>query len=94
MTKDILSIYSIIKYSKFQVIYSNQSIASSTFIYFMINSSLLNGNCSIDPFNGTITTLFTINYFNWFDQHGIKDYSFYSNILFLFKSLMTNIFIF
>jgi len=44
----------------------------------MINSPPINGTCSIDPLNGIITTLFTINCLNWFDENGIKDYSFYS----------------
>lgn len=44
-----------------------------------INESPKNGHCSIDPLNGTILTLFTINCSNWFDQDEIKDYTFYLN---------------
>lgn len=42
-----------------------------------------NGFCSISPSNGTTKTLFTINCSNWYDEDGIKDYSFYSNYIFV-----------
>ena len=71
-------------YWKFEVIYTLGSIKSVGLINFMINSSPSNGSCSINPLNGTITTLFTISCFNWFDEDGIKDYSFYSKSLFFY----------
>ena len=45
---------------------------------FIINQPPTNGSCSIDPLNGTITTLFTVTCLNWFDTDGIKDYTLYS----------------
>ncbi|CAF1689523.1 unnamed protein product, partial [Adineta ricciae] len=45
---------------------------------FIINQPPANGSCSIDPLNGTITTLFTVTCLNWFDTNGIKDYSLYT----------------
>jgi hypothetical protein len=49
-----------------------------------INESPREGSCSIDPFNGTTLTLFTINCSNWVDQDQIKDFTFYGSYL-LFK---------
>jgi hypothetical protein len=92
MTKDLLLIYSTIKYWRFEVIYSIGSMKSVGLINFMINSPPSNGSCSIDPLNGTTTTLFTITCLNWFDEDGIKDYSFYSKTFFI--SLMSLIFFF
>ncbi|UJR10866.1 hypothetical protein I4U23_015053 [Adineta vaga] len=76
--KDLLLIYSSIKYWRFEVIYTSESAKSIGLIDFLINSPPSNGNCSIYPLNGTITTLFTIDCFNWFDSDGIKDYSYYT----------------
>jgi hypothetical protein len=42
---------------------------------FRINEPPTNGSCSIQPINGTTTTPFQVSCFNWFDQHGIKDYA-------------------
>jgi len=78
MTKDLFLNYSTIIYWRFEVIYSVGSIKSIGLINLMINSPPINGTCSIYPLHGTITTLFTINCSNWFDENGIKDYSFYS----------------
>ncbi len=58
---------------------------------FKKNSPPSNGNCSINPFNGTTTTLFNISCSNWFDENGIKDYSFYG---FFFFSFLTKKFFF
>jgi hypothetical protein len=44
---------------------------------FIINQPPSNGSCSINPLNGTTTTLFTISCPNWFDEDGVKDYSLY-----------------
>ncbi len=63
---------------KFEVTYKFVlSKTSSSSINFILNSPPTNGTCSINPLNGTITTLFTISCQNWFDLNGIKDYSLY-----------------
>ena len=77
-TKDLFVAYPQIEYWRFEVIYSFPSEASSSSLNFIINQSPQNGSCSIDPLNGTTDTLFTISCLNWFDEHGIKDYSLYS----------------
>jgi hypothetical protein len=82
MTKDLLLVYSTIKYWRFEVIYISGSMKSIGLIDFMINSPPSNGSCSINPMTGTTTTLFTITCSNWFDEDGIKDYLFYSKSLF------------
>jgi hypothetical protein len=51
---------------------------------FIINQPPENGSCSINPLNGTTSTLFTISCPNWQDQDGIKDYSF-DGMLHFFK---------
>lgn len=63
---------------RFEVIYSFSFGISSSSLDFLINRPpSSNSSCSIDPRNGTITTLFTITCSNWFDENGIKDYSLY-----------------
>lgn len=49
-------------------------------------SSLLNGDCSISPQNGTTKTLFNINCSNWFNENDIQDYSIYG-LMFFFSLL-------
>jgi hypothetical protein len=73
-----------INYWKFEVIYRFEMGISSSSINFKKNSPPSNGNCSINPLNGTTTTLFNISCSNWFDENGIKDYSFYGFIFYLF----------
>jgi hypothetical protein len=68
---------------RFQVVYTFLSETSSSAIDFVINQPPSNGSCSINPLNGTINTLFDISCSNWYDQHGIKDYSLYSMKIFL-----------
>ena len=63
---------------KFEVIYTFPSDTSSNTMNFIVNQPPTNGSCSIDPLNGTITTLFTVTCLNWFDTDGIKDYTLYS----------------
>jgi hypothetical protein len=63
---------------RFEVIYSFVSGISSSALNFIINQSPSNGSCSIDPPNGTTSTLFNISCSDWFDENGIKDYSLYS----------------
>ena len=85
MTKDLLLSYSTIKYWRFEVVYTVDLLRSVGLINFMINSPPSNGSCSIYPLSGTTTTLFNITCFNWFDEDGIKDYSFYSKSSYLFN---------
>ena len=73
-----------INYFKFEVIYKFQIEIGSSSIYFKKNSPPSNGSCSIDPLNGTTTSLFNIFCSNWFDENGIKDYLLYSLFLFSF----------
>ncbi|CAF4665152.1 unnamed protein product [Rotaria sp. Silwood1] len=77
-TKDLFINYPSVKYWRFEVIYSMDSIHGIGAIDFMINSPPENGTCSISPHNGTTTTLFTIICENWIDANGVRDYSFYT----------------
>ncbi len=63
---------------KFEVVYSFVSEISTSALNFIINQPPCNGSCSIQPQNGTTSTLFTIFCPNWYDADGIKDYSLYS----------------
>jgi hypothetical protein len=45
-----------------------------------LNDGPKDGECSIDPLNGTLLTLFTINCSHWFDEDGIYDYLFYGSV--------------
>ena len=76
-TNDLFLQNSQIEYWSFEVIYSFVSGIASSAINFVINQPPKNGNCTINPLNGTTSTLFTISCLNWFDEDGIKDYSFY-----------------
>jgi hypothetical protein len=76
-TNDLFLQNSQIEYWSFEVIYSFVSGITSSAINFVINQPPKNGNCTINPLNGTTSTLFTISCLNWFDAAGIKDYSFY-----------------
>jgi hypothetical protein len=63
---------------RFEVVYTFPSATSSSSLNFIINQPPYNGSCSIDPLNGTTSTLFTISCPNWFDEDDIQDYSLYS----------------
>ncbi|CAF0940715.1 unnamed protein product [Adineta steineri] len=63
---------------RFEVVYTFLSATSTSALNFIINQPPSNGSCSIDPLNGTITTLFTIECPNWYDVDGIQDYSLYT----------------
>jgi hypothetical protein len=76
-TNNLILQNSQIEYWSFEVIYSFVSGIGSCAINFMINQPPQNGSCTINPLNGTTSTLFTISCLNWFDEVGIKDYSFY-----------------
>lgn len=64
-------------YWRFEVIYTFPNEISSSALNFIINQPPENGSCSINPRNGTTSTLFTINCTDWLDEDGIKDFSFY-----------------
>ncbi|CAF1380176.1 unnamed protein product, partial [Rotaria sordida] len=63
---------------RFEVVYTFLSETSTSALNFIINQSPYNGTCSINPMNGTTTTLFTVLCPDWFDEDGIKDYSLYA----------------
>ncbi|CAF1124779.1 unnamed protein product [Adineta steineri] len=63
---------------RFEVVYTFQSAISTSALNFIINQPPANGSCSINPLNGTITTLFNITCPNWYDVDGIQDYSLYA----------------
>jgi hypothetical protein len=62
---------------RIQVIYSSGSESSEGIFDGKLNEGPKGGRCSINPSNGTLLTLFTINCSNWSDKNGIKDYSFF-----------------
>jgi hypothetical protein len=67
-----------IDYWRYEVIYSFPAETSSSALNFIINQPPQNGSCSINPLNGTTTTLFNLYCSDWQDQDGIQDYSVYS----------------
>jgi hypothetical protein len=77
---------------RFEVIYTFLSESSSSAMNLILNQPPSNGSCSINPLNGTTSTLFDISCSDWFDEEGIKDYSFYGREIFL--SNLKNDFIF
>ena len=77
-TNDLFVVYPSIEYWRFEVVYSFERETSLSALNLMINRPPENGSCSINPLNGTITTLFTILCSNWQDKDGIQDYIFYS----------------
>ena len=82
ITKDFFKKNNPIKYWRFKVIYSFETTTSSSSLNFVINQPPSNGSCSINPSNGTTSTLFNISCLNWFDEDGIKDYTVYGKLLF------------
>ncbi|CAF1470524.1 unnamed protein product [Adineta ricciae] len=66
-----------ITYWRFEVVYTFANGRSSSALNFIVNPPPRNGSCSVSPLKGTTTTVFTISCSNWFDEHGIKDYSLY-----------------
>jgi hypothetical protein len=81
--KDLFAANKQIIYWRFQVIYSFGLDISQMEYDIKINEGPKNGHCSIDPLNGTMITLFTINCSNWYDQDQIKDFTFYGLYFFL-----------
>lgn len=69
-------------YWRLEVIYSFGLNTSETTFDIQMNDKPTNGNCSIDPHNGTIMTVFTINCSNWYDPDGIKDYTIFGMFAF------------
>jgi hypothetical protein len=68
---------------RFEVIYTFLSESSSSAMNLILNQPPSNGSCSINPLNGTTSTLFDISCPDWFDEEGIKDYSLYGREIFL-----------
>ncbi|CAF5195666.1 unnamed protein product, partial [Rotaria magnacalcarata] len=68
----------LINYWRFEVVYSSSLQNGSSAIDFEINQPPQNGSCSINPQNGTTTTLFNILCSNWQDSDGVQGYSFQS----------------
>ncbi|CAF3684254.1 unnamed protein product [Adineta steineri] len=62
---------------RFEVVYNFTFETSVSSLNFIINQPPYNGSCSMNPLNGTTSTLFTIECPNWFDEDEIKDYSLY-----------------
>ena len=69
-------------YWRFEVVYTFNNKPSLGALDFVMNQPPRSGSCSINPPNGTTITLFQITCSNWFDENGIKDYSFYGEYLF------------
>ncbi|CAF4292472.1 unnamed protein product, partial [Adineta steineri] len=67
---------------RFEVVYTFLNETSTSALNFIINQPPYNGSCSINPMNGTTTTLFTITCPNWYDEDGVKDYSLYGKVIF------------
>ena len=80
-----------VKVWKFEVVYSFPSETSISALNFVINQPPANGSCSISPLNGTTSTSFGISCPNWFDEDGIKDYTFYNSdrLMIAFSALST-----
>ncbi|UJR11342.1 hypothetical protein I4U23_015523 [Adineta vaga] len=62
---------------RFEVVYIFSNETGSSSFNFFINQPLSNGSCSINPLNGTTTSLFTISCSNWFAEDEIRDYALY-----------------
>jgi hypothetical protein len=84
-TNDLFLAYPQINLWKFEVVDTFLSETSSSSLNFIINQPPSNGSCSIDPLNGTTSSLFNISCSDWFDADGIKDYSFYGMFTFIFQ---------
>lgn len=72
-------------YWRLEVIYLFGLNTSEKTFDIQMNQEPKNGTCSIDPPNGTIITVFTIDCSNWYDPDGIKDYTIYG----LFSSFLS-----
>ncbi len=60
--------------------FAGDTLTASSSIVFYVNFAPLNGMCSISPWVGTTSTLFTISCPNWIDNEGdIVSYSYYGN---------------
>ena len=63
---------------RFEVVYTFPNEISTSALSFLINQPPSNGSCTISPWNGTTTTLFTVSCLDWYDEDGIKDYSLFA----------------
>ncbi len=78
---------------RFEVVYTFEKETSLSALNFKINPKPSNGTCSIDPSNGTTSTLFNITCSNWYKEDNIKDYSLYSTLNIFSKKKKQNNFI-
>ncbi|UJR16862.1 hypothetical protein I4U23_003760 [Adineta vaga] len=76
-TDQLFLTYSQWTFWRFEVVYTFTMGTSASSLDFLINQSPQNGSCSVNPLNGTTSTLFDLTCSNWFDTDGIKDYSLY-----------------
>ena len=74
-TNDLFRSYSNETHWKFEVIYSFETVSSSSAVNFEINQPLSYGSCRIEQHIGTINTLFNVNCSNWKFKENIKEYS-------------------
>ena len=62
----------------------NKNVTGSASILFFVNYPPRNGQCDINPKNGSTETLFSISCWNWFDSDGNLDsYAYYGLSFFL-----------
>ncbi|CAF1275359.1 unnamed protein product, partial [Adineta ricciae] len=78
VANQLFSQYTNGSYWRFEVVYTFNNKPSLGALDFVMNQPPRSGSCSINPPNGTTITLFQITCSNWFDENGIKDYSFYA----------------
>lgn len=63
---------------RFEIVYNtSMTEKSSSALHVQVNQPPRAGHCSITPSNGNTSTIFSISCQDWFDEDGIKDFSFY-----------------
>jgi hypothetical protein len=70
-------VYPTVRFWRFEVTYTFLIDTSSSALNFQINQPPMNGSCSIQPNNGTTTTVFHVSCIDWVDQDEIGDYALY-----------------
>lgn len=81
VTNQLLQTYSNVTKWHFHAFYLFNTEQAKGTITLNVNQPPRNGSCSMDPKNGTISTLFSVSCRNWYDDDDIKDYSIYGRIL-------------
>ena len=77
-TNDLFRAHPHIDFWRFEVIYTSTSTKSLGAVHFQLTRLAENGSCSVQPANGTTSTVFTIVCTQWQDDDGIQDYTVYS----------------